>query len=192
VGRKRQTTVITYFVHAASTDTGTGIRSGWSDPPLSANGVRQATELRDLIADQRFELVFASDSRRAVATAKLAFPYAMITADPRLREMNYGVLNGRPATDFGDDHTFVEQRYPGGECCLDVEQRVRTFLRERCDSAAYVAIVAHRFPQLALDVICGGMDWHAALERDWRRVGAWQPGWNYELPAKLFEGARDD
>jgi broad specificity phosphatase PhoE len=181
--------MITYFVHAASTDTDAGIRSGWSNPPLSAAGVRQATQLRDLVAHRSFAIVFASDSRRAVATAELAFPRAAITVDPRLREINYGVLNGQPAASFAvDDHAFVERRFPDGESCLDVEQRIRAFLRERCDPEARIAIVAHRFPQLAFDVICGGIGWHAALDRDWRRVGTWQPGWDYRMPEPLAAG----
>jgi broad specificity phosphatase PhoE len=181
--------MITYFVHAASTDTETGVRSGWNDPPLSATGIKQAHDLRALVAELRFAAVFTSDLRRAVATAELAFPLAELSLDPRLREMDYGVLNGRPAADFAvDDHEYVERRFERGECCLDVERRVRAFLRDRCDPAARIAIVAHRFPQLALDVICGGVDWHEALERDWRPTGNWQPGWAYQLPDDLIAG----
>jgi len=181
--------MITYFVHAASTDTEAGIRSGWTDPPLSATGIQQANELRGLVAGVRLAAVFASDLRRATATAERAFPRAVIMVDPRLREMNYGLLNGKPAADFAvDDHACVDRRFEHGECCLDVEQRVRAFLRERCDPDVRIAIVAHRFPQLALDVICDRSDWHDALDRDWRRIGSWQPGWNYWLPLAHTEG----
>ena len=42
-----------------------------------------------------------------------------------------------------------------------------------------VAIVAHKAPQLALDVLLGGKTWEEAFAEDWRKKKAWQPGWEY-------------
>jgi alpha-ribazole phosphatase/probable phosphoglycerate mutase len=42
-----------------------------------------------------------------------------------------------------------------------------------------VAIVSHRAPQLALDVILKGKTWEQAINEDWRKVGEWQAGWIY-------------
>ena len=176
--------MITYFVHATSTDNEAGIRSGWSDPSLSQKGIQQAKALRRLVADRPFAVVFASDLRRAVQTVAIAFPHTELQVDSRLREMNYGQLNGNPHTAFPvDEHRCIENRFEGGECCLDVQQRIERFLEDRYESGARVAIVAHRFPQLALEVICKGIDWRDALDQDWRRGGAWQPGWDYRLRA---------
>jgi hypothetical protein len=44
-----------------------------------------------------------------------------------------------------------------------------------------VAVVAHQAPQLALDVIIRGKNWQQAIDEDWRKKKAWQPGWGYEL-----------
>lgn len=46
-----------------------------------------------------------------------------------------------------------------------------------------VAIVSHRAPQLALEVIVNRKDWRKAIEDDWRNKNPkeWQPGWEYEL-----------
>ncbi|KKQ27796.1 MAG: hypothetical protein US42_C0005G0021 [Candidatus Magasanikbacteria bacterium GW2011_GWC2_37_14] len=43
----------------------------------------------------------------------------------------------------------------------------------------HIAIVAHQAPQLALDVILSGKTWEQAIDEDWRKQKAWQPGWGY-------------
>src|SRR3989344_2443778 len=40
-------------------------------------------------------------------------------------------------------------------------------------------IVAHKAPQLALDVLVKGKTWEQAFAEDWRKKKAWQPGWEY-------------
>ena len=42
-----------------------------------------------------------------------------------------------------------------------------------------VGIVAHRATQLALEVIVKNISWEQAIEDDWRKQKAWQPGWKY-------------
>jgi hypothetical protein len=36
-------------------------------------------------------------------------------------------------------------------------------------------------PQLALDALLKGKTWQQAIDEDWRKVKAWQPGWEHEL-----------
>ena len=173
--------MISFFAHATSTDNEKGIRAGWQDPPLSALGKTQAARLWENLVDDEFDRVFASDLERAAETARIAFPRYTVLPDPRLREMNYGDLNGAPGRDFPSVETqWIETRFPGGENCIDVQQRVLAFLEEHYDPGRNIAIVAHRFPQLALEVICNGYSWREAIRRDWRHAGAWQPGWRYE------------
>ena len=42
-----------------------------------------------------------------------------------------------------------------------------------------VAIVAHKAPQLAFEVITKDISWEEAIDKDWRKNKAWQPGWEY-------------
>ena len=42
-----------------------------------------------------------------------------------------------------------------------------------------IGVVAHRAQQLALEVITKNITWDEAIENDWRKIGAWQPGWKY-------------
>jgi len=41
--------------------------------------------------------------------------------------------------------------------------------------------VAHKAPQLALDVLLRNKTWEQAFTEDWRKKKAWQPGWEYVI-----------
>ncbi len=63
----------------------------------------------------------------------------------------------------------------------DVEARIRDFctdLKENYDGK-HIAIVAHKAPQLAFQVITEGKTWEEAIKEDWRKAKNWQPGWTY-------------
>ncbi len=176
--------MIWYFVHGASIDNDAGRRSGWHDSPLSELGRRQAVALGAAVEGRRFDAVYCSDLQRAYETAKIAFAGRDLRVDARLREMSYGILDGAPAVEFAPDEQYIEVPRPDGECCRDVERRVRAFLADEVGEGETVAIVSHRFPQLALEVLCHGRTWSQALRDDWRHVGRWQPGWPYPRPQR--------
>jgi len=120
---------LTYFVHSTSKDNEAGIRSGWSDVSISEKGREQAESLRRQCANVFFDAIFCSDLKRAVETADIVFPGRKVVLDSRLREMNYGVLNGRPGSEFSsDERECINTRFKSGENCLDVEERIRRFL----------------------------------------------------------------
>jgi broad specificity phosphatase PhoE len=175
---------ITYFVHGTTTDNERHISSGWADVELSPLGLTQAQELSALVADKSFDAVFASDLKRAVHTAELVWGGKVpIVIDPRLRECNYGDYNGQPSSIVEPlQEQAIEVPMKNGESYEMVRERVEGFLRDL--SARYdgkhIAIVAHKAPQLALDVILKGKTWAQAFSEDWRKKKAWQPGWEYE------------
>ena len=47
-----------------------------------------------------------------------------------------------------------------------------------------IGIVAHRAPQLAMEVITNNLSWEEAINNDWRKTKSWQPGWEYILEDK--------
>ena len=176
---------ITYFVHGTTVDNEKGLSSGWADARLSALGRKQCLELKSLVARKKFDVVFCSDLRRAVDSARLVFGNAVpIIQDKRLRELDYGDMTRTPS-DKVDSLILghISKPFPKGESYKEVEKRMRTFLDGL--SGKYqgksVAIVAHRAPQLALDVILRGRSWEQAVTEDWRHNKAWRPGWEYEL-----------
>lgn len=175
---------ITYFVHSTTTDNEQDLATGWLPGELSIAGQEQAKRLGELVADIRFDAVFCSDLQRAIDSAELGFGNAYeIIQDERLRECDYGDLNGTPASRFKERlEDFVDTPFPNGESYKDVEQRLARyvdFLRKNY-SGKNIAIIAHQGPQLALEVLLGGRTWQQAIQEDWRKKKAWQPGWKYE------------
>lgn len=174
--------MITFFAHSTSVDNERRVCSGWNDPQLSVIGKVQAERLREQLECRNFDLVYTSDLTRAKETARIAFPHARVITDLRLREMNYGDYNGLAVEKFPSDRTScVNERYPNGENCLDVEHRIRLFLQEIGEPRVNITIVSHKYPQLALEVICNGVCWEKAINNDWRETEKWQPGWKYEF-----------
>lgn len=176
---------ITYFVHGTTVDNERGISSGWKDAELSELGIRQSRDLRELVKDRKFDAVFCSDLKRAHDTAKMAFGgLAPITPDKRLRECNYGELNGGAESVVGPKkEKSVSTSFPGGECYEDVAYRIQeflNFLKQEYDGKS-VAIVSHEAPQLSLDVLLKGKTWPQAFAENWRKKKSWRPGWEYEL-----------
>ena len=176
---------ITYFVHGTTIDNENGVSSGWHDAELSSLGINQSVELKDKIKDKHFDIVFCSDLKRAVESADLTFGGVVpIIQDKRLRECDYGDYNAKPSVIVEPmQEKCVTERFPNGESYEDVKIRLADFLgflKENYDGKT-VAIVAHKAPQLALDVLLRDKTWEQAFAEDWRKTKAWQPGWEYNL-----------
>jgi broad specificity phosphatase PhoE len=178
--------LITYFVHGTTVDNEKGIASGWNDCELSGLGIQQSIDIKDIIKDKNFDAVFCSDLKRAVDSAKLSFGDIILgenlKIDSRLRECNYGDMNGAKS-DLIEAYDAVNNRFPNGESYLDVEGRMKSFLKDLLKRYPNkkVAIVAHRAPQLAIEVLINKKTWEKAIAEDWRIKKAWQPGWSYFL-----------
>ncbi|MEO8637510.1 MAG: histidine phosphatase family protein [Candidatus Taylorbacteria bacterium] len=177
---------ITYFVHGTSIDNEKEISSGWSDVELSPLGIQQSIDLKEKTQDKKFDVIFCSDLKRAVKSAKLAWEgvYTIIP-DERLRECNYGKLNGGSSSIIEpmQEEECILKKFPDGESYEDVKTRVADFLeflKKNYDGKS-VAIVSHKAPQLSLDVLLNGKTWREALDEDWRKTKSWQPGWEYVL-----------
>mgnify|MGYP003500098883 FL=1 len=175
---------IIYFVHGTTTDNASKLCSGWKEALLNDLGKEQAMNLGKVSKERgdKFDVMFTSDLKRAIESSNIAFPeYEKIT-DNRLRECNYGDLDGEhKSLVIYEEH--VDEAFPNGESLKDVEKRIRElcdYLKENYDGKT-VGIVAHRAPQLALEVITKGITWEEANKNDWRKTGDWQPGWDYTL-----------
>ena len=177
-------TKIMYFVHGTTTDNAAKLCSGWKEAMLNDLGKEQALKLGNVSKERgdKFDVVITSDLQRAIDSSLIAFPQYEKIRDARLRECNYGDLDGEhKSLVVYEDH--IEKSFPNGESLLDVEKRMREFVSWLKDNyeGKTVAIVAHRAPQLALEVISKGITWEEANKNDWRKTGDWQPGWEYEV-----------
>jgi len=182
---KNMSVKITYFVHGTTTDNEAHISSGWYDVELSELGVQQSKELTQLTEDKQFDVVFCSDLKRAVDSATLTWgdKYKIIQ-DERLRECNYGDYNAKSSDEVEPlQEQSISTPMPNGESYEIVKERIASFLVDvkRDYDGKHIAIVGHKAPQLALDVLLKGMTWDEAFETDWRKTKTWQPGWEYTL-----------
>jgi broad specificity phosphatase PhoE len=173
-----------YETHAITTDNERGIATGWWPGELSRAGRRAAMELGTRRRTDGTEIVFVSDLRRAVETAAIAFAGSSIPvlSDARLRECNYGELNGmaRARLDAERTHHLVEP-WPGGESYLDVVDRTAAFLEELAieQDPGRVLVIAHSANHWAIEHLLLGKDLEALVEAGM----TWQPGSEYHLPA---------
>ena len=171
---------IIYYVHGTTIDNINKLCSGWKDVELSERGVEEAKGL-GVNPPYNFDVLFTSDLKRAIRSASLAFPNYDVITDKRLRECNYGDLDGLSKNLVKyEDH--IDNPFPNGESLKDVELRMRDFIKYLKDNydGKRVGIIAHRAPQLAIEVILNNISWKSAIENDWRKTGTWQPGWEYE------------
>ncbi len=176
---------ITYFVHGATIDNERHVSSGWYDVELSELGKKQSIELKEQTKDKKFDVVFCSDLKRAVDSAKITWEgMCPIISDARLRECNYGDYNAKSSEIVEPmQEKMITERFLNGESYEDVKIRVADFLeflKQNYDGKS-VAIVAHKAPQLALDVLLKNKTWEQAFAEDWRKTHSWQPGWEYTL-----------
>lgn len=176
---------ITYFVHGTTTDNEQNISSGWYDVELSELGIQQSKDLAGLTEDKQFDVVFCSDLKRAVDSANLAWgdKYKIIQ-DERLRECNYGDYNAKSSDEVEPlQEESITEPMSNGESYEMVKDRIASFLEDvkRDYDGKHIAIVGHKAPQLALDVLLKNMSWEEAFASDWRKTKSWQPGWEYTL-----------
>jgi broad specificity phosphatase PhoE len=173
---------LVYETHSTSVDNENGIATGWLDGRLSELGRRQAEQLgarrRDVAA------VYASDLGRAVETAAIAFRGAGIPVhhDARLRECDYGELNGATVGEVAAvRRRHVDEPFPGGESYRQVVERTRDFLDDvaaRHDGER-ILVISHSANRWALQHLLED----APLEELVDAPFDWQPGWNYLVNA---------
>lgn len=173
---------IVFETHSVTEDNERGIATGWHPGRLSAHGRALADELGDRRRRDGLAAVFASDLRRAVETASLAFGSSDVPVllDWRLRECDYGALNGTSSAELlarRADH--VDVPYEGGESWEQAVARVGRFLHDlptRWDGSR-VLIIGHVATRFGLEHHLNGIEVDTLVEEEFR----WQPGWEYQI-----------
>src|SRR3954451_21962768 len=111
------TVQLVYETHSITEDNEVGIATGWLPGRLSEQGRHLAAELGRRRPAHAFTALYASDLGRAVETAELAYGGRGVPMrfDARLRECDYGSLNGCAVTALDRvrlDH--LDEPFPGG------------------------------------------------------------------------------
>jgi broad specificity phosphatase PhoE len=171
---------VVFETHPTSEDNEAGIATGWLPGRLSAEGREHARELGERRRDDGLAIVFTSDLGRAVETGEIAFAGSSlpVVADSRLRECDYGELNGT-AEPLRDRAGHLDVPYPGGESWRQAVERVAVFLehvRRECDGER-VLVIGHSATRLALEIVANGRQLAEVMAEPF----VWQPGWEYVL-----------
>ena len=129
---------------------------GQTDVELSAEGIRQAEQLRDRLTTQKIDTVYASNLSRAMVTAQIIASrhQAKIITRDELGEINFGDVEGLTFNEISQLHPelaesmanwSVHPGFPGGETIDELNERVNKFLPElkKHPPEETVLIVAH-------------------------------------------------
>jgi broad specificity phosphatase PhoE len=180
---------LVYETHAITTDNEAGIATGWLPGRLSTAGRESAAELGVRRLGDGIDVVYVSDLQRALETAQIAFAGESVpmVVDARLRECNYGELNGMSKSLLDAERArHLDAPWPGGESYRDVVARTANLLEElaRRPDGSRVLLIAHSANHWAIEHLLLGKDLRTLVARGM----TWQPGWEYVLP----EGWRRD
>ena len=173
---------LVFETHSWSVDNGRGIATGWLPGSLSARGRDEARRLGRRRLAGTVDAVVTSDLRRAVETSETAFAGAAVPIhrDRRLRECNYGDLNGAPVDEIEARRLHhVDVPFPGGESYRQVVDRMRAFLDELVarGDGRHLVLIGHTATRWSLDHLLAGVP----LEDLVAAPFDWQPGWSYTL-----------
>lgn len=166
---------------------------GATDVPLSDLGREQVRRAREKIADEAFEVVWASSLSRAAESARILAPDRPIRIEADFREVDFGRWEGLTREEIAalDPELFaLWQRdlarfdYPGGERREDFRARIARGLgRLRESGAGSALVVAHKGVVRTLheltsgEALAGPLPDLGGVVQVWRdRLGQWRSG----------------
>lgn len=146
----------TYYIlrHGEALSNVKQVCSSWPETflnPLTARGIEMIQEAAKSLKDKNIDMMFASDLLRTKQTAQIVNSVLNINLefDKRLREIDFGVLNGGPIINldksFKDESQRINQAMPEGETYIGVSNRAYDFLKDidaRYDNKT-ILIVSH-------------------------------------------------
>ena len=142
---------LTFIRHGETIWNAQGRFQGQQDAPLTQLGIRQAKALNKRLSKQSFDALYSSDSGRVLQTAGLVFPNQSPQMDVRLREIHYGVIEGKTKAEFsveeGDMYNQVYEdpyyhRIDGGENWQDLHIRLQDWMNS-LPKEGRMAMVTH-------------------------------------------------
>lgn len=119
--------------HGSTSSSEEGRFLGWRDQPLSSTGRSEALGLRSRVSATGARSIWSSDLQRAIETARLVAREP--ATDPRLRELDFGDLEGLTWDQCSPAQRDALARFddfsaPSGESVDQLRDRVHLFLDE--------------------------------------------------------------
>ncbi len=147
--------------------------------PLTIKGRAQAEEASRHLLKKGIDLIISSDFRRVRETAEIVREKLKIKEkvilDPRIREINTGIYDGRPGKDYKNFFSSIMERFTKtpekGESLRDVCRRASDFLGELEDryEGKTILVVTHEYGVWALETVMRGWsEEESVLEKEKR------------------------
>lgn len=117
---------------------------GQCDSPLTNKGIQHAKQLKDKLRDISFQHVFVSTSERARDTADIILDGQIFQTDDRLKDINYGELEGSPIV---EELKNIQYSDIGGENLEVVKKRLIELIRDTtdiCKDQENILLVSHK------------------------------------------------
>lgn len=132
---------------------------GCSDIDLSPEGRNQIERLRDYLAGDKIDAIYASDLSRTITTANILNNNRglVVIPCPELREMDYGVCEGLTFNEINESYPEVAKKcayfdvsleFPEGETFEDFAKRTIAFLDrlKTHKTSDTILVVSHNGP----------------------------------------------
>jgi 2,3-bisphosphoglycerate-dependent phosphoglycerate mutase len=174
---------IVFETHALTEDNVNGVATGWLPGRLTEQGRRNAAEMGRRRRGDGLAAVFCSDLRRSVETAEIAFDGSEVPVllDWRLRECDFGELNGAPGERVkGERLRRIDEPFPGGESHRQAVGRVAGLLADLPSrwEGRRVMLIGHLATYRALEHVARGVPVEKIVSEEF----TWRPeGWEYRL-----------
>jgi len=131
--------------------------SGWNNVSLNKKGKAQAKKVGKHLSDEKIDMIYSSDLKRAREFAKIAFKRSPIKASADLREINFGAFEGLTHEEIMNSYPEQYRAWlispekiaiPKGESLCDLKKRVFNFFSriKKADKYMTIAIVSHAGP----------------------------------------------
>jgi broad specificity phosphatase PhoE len=133
-----------------------GIIQGQTDGDLNELGILQAKRVAERLKDEKVDLVFSSDLKRAYDTAKLITKYhenVPFTIEKSLRERSHGVYEGKK----GDELDWSIQ-VEGQESIEELIKRAKDFIDKiylECNDKSVIFVCHNGIGKALISVITG-------------------------------------
>jgi len=171
----------TYFIlrHGQSISNKCHFVSCWPERrynPLTAEGKKQIEKLIPILKKKKIDLIFSSDLLRTKQTAEIIANSLgiKINFDKRLREMEFGVFNGKSEEKwkefFRDGLKRFVKKLPKGENYRDVRKRTAKFFEviNKKYKNKRILIISHGALLFSLQTIAKGLG-EAGEKKDGKR-----------------------
>lgn len=123
-----------------------GQHTSRTDLPLTTEGEQSAVRLRQRLATIEFSRVLCSPALRARETCRLTGLEAAATVDPRLKEWDYGIYEGKTTAEIQKsipDWSVWHSPIVGGESLAEVGARAEALLEEISEEEGHIVLFAH-------------------------------------------------